>query len=140
MSDPNKKDDKKTISKVKTASEKLTATQLKLALDAVMIENADLKRQLNEANIVLENDLAADLNFKIKAMTDAQVTDADLATLSIEQKQDMVKVLSLARKPEAPNPFLSIKAGAGKVDRSNRLTVGDLYKKTADEIKKMGGN
>ena len=141
MPETEKKDAKNKAVKVKMANLELENLQLKAALDASMKETADLKRQLNESNTVLERDLSADLEMKIKAMTDNQVTDADLEAMSIEQKQDMVKVLSLARKPEAPNPFLSIKAGAaGKVDRSQRLTVGCLYKKTADEIKKMGGS
>jgi uncharacterized membrane protein YheB (UPF0754 family) len=140
----NKEDSKMTKQEKTTVSNPVVAAQL---ADALLqksewktrylkkdVENKLLKRQLNEANKVLEGELRSDLLIHIRAKGD--FNEADLATKNIEELQQIDATLSKAKGVSAT--YKPIRT-AGDTEQKGLTTVGSLYGKTKEEILAMGG-
>jgi hypothetical protein len=97
-------------------------------------ERDQLKQQCIELASVIENDLKADLTIKIAAAS--QYQPADLATMTVEQLQAIEETLTKAKGYSPQANYKSIRAGNAS-QNVTRLTVGDLYGKSREEILKM---
>ena len=110
----------------------LEQRQKDIAVAALTEENKQLKQQNIELAAVIENDLKADLAIKIMAAS--QYQENDLANMTVEQMQSIHETLSKSKG--YVSTFKSIRAGNASTQIS-RLTVGDLYGKSREEIAKM---
>lgn len=105
-------------------------------IEELQSERDQLKQQNIELASVIENDLKADLTLKIAAASNYQ--QADLATMTVEQLQAIEETLSKSKGYTPMGIRKSIRAGNASAN-STRLTVGDLYGKSREEIMKMNG-
>lgn len=123
---------------IKTANAKLTLDNAHLTNENTKLadENKALRTQLELSNSIIENDLKADLIMKIQAASDYPETD--LLKLSPSQLQTIEETLSKSKPAIATEQYKSIRAGSASAD--SKLTVGNLYMKTREEIQKMGGD
>ena len=137
MTKTNKATDKKPNPIVQAQLDSLSYDKEKLTkeVDVLTTENVKLKRQLKQANDVLETSLAARIKMSIRGKS--TYNDADLEGLTIEQLQYIDKTLDKS-KPMTDATFKSIRAG-GASEQRGPTTVGDLCGKTKDEIREMGG-
>lgn len=99
-------------------------------------ENKLLKRQLTEANKVIEGELRTDLLIHIQAKSDG-FSRAELDRQSIQELQRIDATLAKAKGVKST--YKSIRA-ATDADQKGRLTVGSTYLKTHKEILAMEGD
>jgi hypothetical protein len=107
-------------------------------IEVLTEENKALRKQLDEATSVIENDLKADLKLKIMAASDYD--EAGLESLNVAQLQTIDETLSKSKGFDAVVTYKSIRAGNVAADTNARLTVGNLYNLKRDSIIKMGGD
>ena len=125
--------------KTANAALALENAQLKNANAAITEENNDLRTQLEQANTVIENDLKADLILKIQAASDYQ--EPDLLQMTPTQLQTIEETLAKSKgyaTASQGSVYKSIRAGNASAEQ-DRLTVGNLYGKTREQILAMGG-
>ena len=124
--------------KTANAALALENAQVKTANATLTQENEALRTQLEQANTIIENDLKADLILKIQNASDYQETD--LLQMTPSQLQTIEETLTKSKgyASTQPNPYKSIRAGNAS-QKTNRLTVGNLYGKTREELMKLGG-
>lgn len=118
--------------KTQLAKVSLENREKEIVIGQLSEENAKLKQQNIELATVIENDLKADLAVKIMAASTYQPND--LANMSVEQMQSIHETLSNSKG--YASTFKTIRAGNAS-QRVSRLTVGDLYGKTREQINQM---
>lgn len=136
---PDKKDGEKTDARNVTVKTQLKNVKLELAQYKSVIDDrdkqiADLKRQLKEANDALVSDLSPELDMKLTELSEGKLTQDFLDTKTIEEKQELVKLMSMAVGADKKTPpFRSIRtAGTGERPPSRF----NLYLKTDKDIRK----
>lgn len=110
----------------------------KRAVDTLTEENTNLKRQLKEANDTLDTDLTPDLDRKLTELSNGKLDAVFLATKTIEEKQQLVHVMSLVPRGDKKTlPFLSVRSGAD--ENISRGPLQNLYLKTAKDFESPEG-
>jgi len=122
--------------KTQLASVSLELTDYKAAVATLTEENQQLKQQNIELASVIENQLKTDKIVRIQAAS--KYSRDDLSNMTIEQLQTIEETLSHSTSYNPALNYKSIRAGNASSTPS-RLTVGDLYGKSAEEIRKMEG-
>jgi len=123
--------------KVQLASLTIDLERAKQDVDRLTTENKTLRKQNVELASVIENDLKADLQLKIRARS--KYTDADLEALTIEQLQQIDETLAKGKGIDNSSvAYKSIRAG-DTADHTGLLTVGNLYGKSRKDILESAG-
>lgn len=125
--------------KTANAALALENTHLQNANAAYKEENEALRVQLEQANSIIENDLKADLIVRIQNASEYQ--ESDLLQMNPTQLQTIEETLSKSKNFNIngnPANYKSIRAG-NAASANSRLTVGNLYGKTREELMKIGG-
>lgn len=124
--------------KTANAALALENAQVKTANATLTQENEALRTQLEQANTIIENDLKAELAVRI--LSASEYKEEDLMNLSPSQLQTIEETLTKSKgyASTQPNLYKSIRAGNAS-QKTSRLTVGNLYGKTREELMKIGG-
>jgi len=124
--------------KTANANLALENAHLKNQNEAMTAEIKDLQIQLEQTTTVIENDLKADLILKIQAASEYQETD--LLKMTPLQLQTIEETLAKSKgcAAQTQSGYKSIRAGNASAQQ-DRLTVGNLYGKTRQEIMQMEG-
>ena len=129
-----KKTDLDATIKTQLASLTMDNANLKKDLEVEKDKNQALTKQCVQLAAVIEGELKSDLMVKI--MTKSDYKQADLEPLNVEQLQTIDATLSKSKGATAT--YKSIRAGNDSTTDS-RLTVGNLYGKTREQILAMRG-
>jgi len=117
------------------ANATLRASEFKTRYLQKDAENKLLKRQLTEANKVIEGELRTDLMVHIQAKSDG-FSKIELDNKSIQELQQIDATLAKAKGVQST--YKNIRA-AGDSEQQGNLTVGSLYGLTRKEILAKGG-
>jgi hypothetical protein len=137
MNDEKSKTETALDSTVKVQLASITLDNARLTKENAVLaeENKGLKAQNVQLASVIETDLKADLKLKIMAKGDYK--DADLEPLKVEQLQQIDETLSRGRGADSVS-YKPIRAGNDT--NTGRMTIGDLYGKTPQQIRDMKGD
>ena len=132
----DKKIDLDATIKTQLASLTLEKGQWETEKAALLEENKGLKKQCIELATVIENELKSDLMIKVMAKGDYK--QSDLEPLKVEELQKIDATLSKVKGGLVAATYKNIRVNTD-TDNS-RMTVGNLYGRTREQILAMKGD